>query len=95
MAVVLKDIPFFPTPSITGEKRSRFPSQSAEMVSLLKTLPAGKCIEVTKTTEHPKDLERKRAHWITASRRARIAVATKIVDNEVGDRVLRIWRRPE
>lgn len=95
MAVVLKDIPFFPLGSITGEKRSKFPSQSAEMVSMLKTLSTGKCIEVTKTTDHPKDLERKRAHWITSARRAKIAIVTKIVSNEVGDRVLRIWRRPE
>lgn len=95
MAVVLKDIPFFPKPSLDGSPRSKFPSQSAEMVSLLKKLTTGKCIEVTRTTDHPKDLERKRAHWITSARRAKIAIVTKIVDNEVGDRVLRIWRRPE
>jgi len=92
MAVVLKEVPFFPQPSLDGSPRSKFPSQSAEMVHILTTLPSGKCVEVTRTTDHPKDLERKRAHWITSAKRADITIATKITPNEVGDRVLRIWR---
>lgn len=92
MTVFIKDVPFFPKGGLDGKPSSKFPSQSAEMVHLLTKLAPGKCIEVTRQTDDPKEFERKRAHWITAARRSKIKVVTKIVPNEVGDMVLRVWK---
>lgn len=92
MAIFIKEKPLFPIGSLDGRSGSNFPSRSAEMVHLLKTLPPDKIIEETRETGDPKEFERKRSHWSTTAKRAGIRIVTKIMKNEVGDKVLRIWR---
>lgn len=92
MTYFIKDKPLFPVGSLDGRPRSNFPSKSAEMVNLLKTLPSDKIIELVKETDDPMEFERKRSHWSTTAKRAGIKIVTKIMKNEVGDKVLRIWR---
>lgn len=91
MSVFIREVPFFPAGSLDGRHMSKFKSKSAEMQDMMRTLPSGRCIEVTRDSDDPKDLERKRAHWMAAAARAKMKVATKIVVNEMNDKVLRIW----
>lgn len=95
MAVIKESIPFFPSRSLDGSPRSKFPTLSAEMIDRLRSLGRGECLTITVSTGEPEELERKRAHWGLVARRAKLPVITRIVKSAAGDRVLRIWRRFE
>lgn len=70
-------------------------SQTALMQKRMRELPVGKCIAITKETEDPKELERKRAHWLTSARRANPAIpmVSAIRVSPVGDMTLYLWKR--
>ena len=95
MAVIKERVPFFPSRSLDGSPRSKFPTLAAEMISKLRSLGHGECLTITQESGKPEELERKRAHWGIVARRAGLPIVTRIVTNQVGDRVLRIWRKPE
>jgi hypothetical protein len=95
MAVFKESVPFFPSRSLDGSLRSKFPTLAAEMTSQLKTLGRGECLTITAETGKPEELERKRAHWGLVARRAGLPVVTRITVSGSGDKVLRIWRKPE
>jgi hypothetical protein len=93
MAVFKESVPFFPSRSLDGSPRSKFPTLAAEMISKLRTLGHGECLTITPENGKPEELERKRAHWGLVARRAGIPVVTRITKSGAGDRVLRIWRK--
>lgn len=70
-------------------------SQTALMQKRMRELPPGKCIAITKETDDPKELERKRAHWLTSARRANPAIpmVSAIRESLVGDMTLYLWKR--
>lgn len=70
-------------------------SQTALMQKRMRELPVGKCIAITKETDDPKELERKRAHWLTSARRANPAIpmVSAIRESPVGDMTLYLWKR--
>ena len=70
-------------------------SKTALMQKRLRELPAGKCIAIMKDTDDPKELERKRAHWLTSARRADPAIPVKsaICKSPAGDMTLYLWKK--
>lgn len=70
-------------------------SQTALMQKRMRELPSGKCIAITKETDDPKELERKRALWLTSARRANPAIpmVSAIRESLVGDMTLYLWRK--
>lgn len=70
-------------------------SQTALMQKRMRELPVGKCIAITKETDDPKELERKRALWLTSARRASPAIPMKsaVCVSPVGDMTLYLWRK--
>lgn len=70
-------------------------SQTALMQKRMRDLPAGKCLAITKETGDPKELERKRAHWLTTARRAdpAIPMVSSICKSPAGDMTLYLWKK--
>lgn len=70
-------------------------SQTALMQKRMRDLPVGKCLAITRETEDPKELERKRAHWLTSARRAdpEIHMRSSICKSPVGDMTLYLWKK--
>jgi hypothetical protein len=70
-------------------------SQTALMQKRMRDLPVGKCLAITKETDEPKELERKRAHWLTTARRAdpAIPMVSSICKSPAGDLTLYLWRK--
>ncbi len=93
MPVTIEEMPFIPEWGSKGKKSvDGKRSESARIVEKLGSLPKGHCVTILPETGEPKELDRKRTHWTNAANRAGIAVVTRMVFTETGDKALRIWR---
>lgn len=98
MLATTENIPLIPKARSLGlekaiEKGHEWkPSRSSRIVDMLKSLSKDQCVTLLPVTDEKSDLERQRVLWYNAAKRAGIAIVSRLVTTQTGDRAIRIWR---
>lgn len=98
MLATTENIPLIPKARSLGlekaiEKGHEWkPSMSSRIVDMLQSLSKDHCITLLPVTDLEDDLQRQRVLWYNAAKRAGIAIVSRLVTTQTGDRAIRIWR---
>ena len=101
MLATTENIPLIPKARSLGlekaiEKGHEWkPSRSSRIVGMLQSLSKDHCITLLPEyayRDEKSDLERQRVLWYNAAKRAGIAIVSRLVTTQTGDRAIRIWR---